>query len=194
MANKLILMVKTFKKVMLGDKYYTSLVIPNMYRKNIYEIDYTKLKKRGYKNLIFDIDNTILPVDDKNVPIELIKLFKKLKKDGFNILIVSNNNSNRVDEPATELEVNYLSNAKKPSKESFDKALNILNSNVFDTVMIGDQMLSDIAGAKEYGLYTILVDPLKNKYNIQTKTARILQNKIEKKLKKNKEFIKGKYY
>ena len=194
MANKITLMFKTFRKVMTNDKYYTSLVIPNMYRKSVYEIDYSKLKKRGYKNLIFDIDNTILPVDDKKVPKKLKELFQKLKKDGFNIIIVSNNNLNRVKEPAKELDVQYLSNAKKPSKESFDKAIHILKSTVFDTVMIGDQMLSDIAGAKEYGLYTILVDPLEKKYNIQTKISRILQDRIESKLKKNKDFIKGKYY
>lgn len=194
MANKITLMFKTFRKVMTNDKYYTSLVIPNMYRKSVYEIDYSKLKKRGYKNLIFDIDNTILPVDDKKVPKKLKELFQKLKKDGFNIIIVSNNNLNRVKEPAEELDVQYLSNAKKPSKESFDKAIHILKSTVFDTVMIGDQMLSDIAGAKEYGLYTILVDPLEKKYNIQTKISRILQDRIESKLKKNKDFIKGKYY
>lgn len=194
MANKHVDMLKTFYKVMKKDEYYTSLVIPEMYSKSVYEIDYEKLKELDKKNLLFDIDNTILPVDDINVGEELIDLFKRLKKDGFNIIIVSNNNKERVIPPAEILNVKYLYDAKKPTKESFDKALDILKSNIDNTVMIGDQMLSDIKGAKKYGLYTVLVDPLTNKYNLQTKVSRILQDKMEKKLTKEKKFTRGKYY
>lgn len=194
MANKHINMLKTFLKVMINDSYYQSLVIPNMYKKNIFDIDYKKLKKLKMTNLIFDIDNTILPVDNSDVDDKLKDLFKKLTKDGFNICIVSNNNLERVKTPAEILNVNYIANAKKPNKEAFDKAMDILKSNNLTTVMIGDQMLSDIRGAKENGLYAILVDPLVNKYNIQTKTSRILQDLMEKKLKKQNKFIRGKYY
>ena len=194
MANKHIEMLKVFLKVLKNDKYYVSLVIPNMYQKDIYNIDYKKLKRLKKTNLIFDIDNTLLPVDDKNVDDNLKKLFKKLQKDGFNIVIVSNNGLDRVKSPAEKLNAKYLANAKKPKKEAFEKALKILSSEAINTVMIGDQMLSDIKGAKEFGLYTILVDPLTNKHNIQTKTARILQDIMEKKLKKRNKFIKGNYY
>lgn len=194
MANKHINMLKTFFKVMTNDKYYQSLVIPNMYKKNIFDIDYKKLKKLKMTNLIFDIDNTILPVDNSDVDDKLKDLFKKLTKDGFNICIVSNNNLERVKTPGEILNVKYIANAKKPNKEAFDNAMGILKSNNLTTVMIGDQMLSDIRGAKENGLYAILVDPLVNKYNIQTKTSRILQDLMEKKLEKQNKFIKGKYY
>ena len=194
MANKHIEMLQTFYKVMKKDTYYINLVIPNMYKKNIYEIDYKELKKNNINNLIFDIDNTILKVDDTFVPKKLIGLFNKLKKEGFNICIVSNNGINRTKTPAEKLEVKFISNAKKPKKEAFDKALEILDSKINNTAMIGDQMLSDIRGANAYGLYTILVDPLENKYNLQTKVSRVLQNKMEKKLQKEKRFIKGKYY
>lgn len=194
MANKHINMLKTFFKVMTNDKYYQSLVIPNMYKKTVFDIDYKKLKKLNKTNLIFDIDNTILPVDNVNVDEKLINLFNKLKKDNFNICIVSNNNLNRVKTPADILKVKYIENAKKPNKEAFDRAMRILNSKSLNTTMIGDQMLTDIKGSKENGLYAILVDPLENKYNIQTKTSRLLQDIMEKKLKKQNKFIKGKYY
>lgn len=194
MANKHINMLKTFFKVMADDKYYQSLVIPNMYKKNVFEIDYQKLQTLKIINLIFDIDNTILPVDNSDIDDKLKKLFKKLIKDGFNICIVSNNNLDRVKTPAEILNVKYIANAKKPNKEAFDNAMQLLKSNNLNTAMIGDQMLSDIKGAKENGLYAILVDPLENKYNLQTKTSRILQDLMEKKLKRRNKFIKGIYY
>ena len=88
----------------------------------------------------------------------------------------------------------YLYEAKKPNKQAYDKALAILDSNNDNTVMIGDQMLSDINGANEYGLYTILVDPLTNKYDIKTGTSRLLQNIMIKKLEKKNIFHRKNYY
>ena len=35
---------------------------PDIYAKNIYKIDYKKLKERGIKCLIFDLDNTLVPI------------------------------------------------------------------------------------------------------------------------------------
>lgn len=175
-------MLSTFIKVLKNDKSKIDLVIPKMYVKNIYEIDYEKLKNKGYKNIIFDIDNTLLPVNDINVSKDLIDFINTLKKD-FNICILSNNDNWRVEPVKEKLGVNGFANANKPNKIALDKALKLLSSNEKDTVMVGDQMLSDIVFANKYKLYSILVEPVKNKYDIKTGTSRILQNIIMKKLK-----------
>lgn len=186
-------MLKCFFKVMTNNKEEIKKIIPKMYMKNIYEIDYKYLKKQNLTNLIFDIDNTLLPVDDKNVPDKLLHHFIQLKND-FNILIMSNNHIERVKPVANILQVKFLYKAGKPKKEAFEKALKLLQSTKENTVMIGDQMLSDIKGASELGIYTILIDPISNKHNIQTKTSRILQDILEKHLAKRKIFISNKYY
>lgn len=184
-------MLDIFFKVLKNDKDAIKLVIPNSYYKNIYEIDYKKLKKDGYKNLIFDIDNTIMPVNDINVPKELKEFISKLKKD-FLVCIMSNNDEKRVNPVVKELEVFSLSNANKPKKEAFDKSLKLLNGNKKNTIMIGDQMLTDVVGGNKYGIYTILVEPYKNKYDLKTGVSRILQNIIMKKLKEK--ITRYKYY
>lgn len=179
-------MLKTFIKVMYGKD---TSIIPNTYTKNIYSIDYKTLKQKKMTNLIFDIDNTILKVNSIEIPPKLKKLFSKIDKD-FNICIVSNNKKERVLPVAHILNCNYIFEAKKPNKEAFDKALNILKAKKKNTVMIGDQMLSDIVGANKYGIHTILVDPLENKYDLKTGTSRVLQNIMMKKIK----FKQGNYY
>lgn len=194
MASKNIEMLKTFLKVMQGKEEEINLIIPNSYVKDVYSINYMELQKKGYNNIIFDIDNTILPVNITDVPEKLIKLFKKLSKDKIKVCIVSNNKLERVRPVATKLDVLYLCEAKKPKKEAFANALKILNSNINDTVMVGDQMLTDIKGANEYGLYSILVDPVDNKYDIKTGTSRILQNMMIKRLEKKNIFHKKSYY
>lgn len=194
MSNKNKEMLKTFFGVIKNDNKSINLVIPNCYVKSVYDIDYSGLYDKGYRNIIFDIDNTLLPVNDINVPEKLIKEFNKIKKQGFNICLVTNNNKERVLGPANELEVSYISEAKKPTKKAFDKALKKINGNINDTIMVGDQMLSDIKGANEYGLYSILVEPVDNKYDIKTGTSRVLQNIMIRKLEKKNIFHRNNYY
>lgn len=175
-------MLNIFLKVINNNEEAINLVVPNHYVKSIYDIDYKELKKNNYKNLIFDIDNTIMPVNDINVSDELLKFFNELKKD-FNICLVSNNGIDRAKPVIDKLDIKGIYNACKPSKEAYDKVIKILGSNSSNTVMIGDQMLSDIVFANRFNLYSILVEPYENKYDIKTGTSRILQNIIMKKKK-----------
>ena len=86
---------------------------PNMYVKNIFNIDYERLKKRGVHCLIFDLDNTIALIDQKKVDNKTKKLFNHLKKD-FQIVIISNNTKKRVEEYASFFNCDYVSFAMKP--------------------------------------------------------------------------------
>lgn len=194
MKNKYIEMLKVFFGVILNKRKTINSVIPNCYQKNIRKIDYDKLMSLKIKNLIFDIDNTITKVDDIKIEKETIKLFKTLKEKDFNILLMSNNSEDRVIPISKILMVPYLANAKKPNKDAFEKALKILNCKKNEVAMVGDQMLSDIVGANEYGIYSILVDQVSKKNNIQTSVAKLLQDIMVKKLQKEKKFKYKKYY
>ena len=188
-------MFKTFLKVMRNDIFEISKVIPDIYCKDFYDIDPSLLRGLGIKKLIIDIDGTILPVDDINVPEELIRRINLFKAKQFDICLVSNNSEERVLPVAQALGVKYLCNANKPLPEAFDKALKVLEvERICSVAMIGDQMLSDIKGARENGIHAILVKPISEHNNIKTATQRILQKRIEKHLKKRKLFNKDKYY
>lgn len=194
MKLKHILMLKTFIKVMLGSKSEISAITPDSYYPNIYEIDYSKLKENNYSILLFDIDNTIAKVDDLNVPQKTIELFDRLKKLNFKILLISNNHQERVIPISKKLDVPALSEAKKPEKKPYEQALKQLNSKKENAVAIGDQLLSDIIGAKKNGIKAILVDQLSNENNIKTGMAQKLQKHIIKKLTKENKFRYKKYY
>jgi len=185
-------MLKCFFKVMTDKN--ENIVVPDMYALDVYSIDYDFLYKRKIYNLIFDIDNTILPVNELEVPDSLIELFAKLGKKGFNILIVSNNTKERVIPVAYKLETGYLFKADKPKSIAFDRALVALDAKKENTAMIGDQMLTDIKGANEYGIYSVLVDPVSNSYDFKTGTSRVLQNIMVKRLEKRKVFSRNDYY
>ena len=194
--GKHIEMLRCFRKVLLDDRKEINKVVPMMYCNSFYDIDLDFLKENNINKLIVDIDGTILPADDINVPNELKERFDLIKEKNIDVCLVSNNSSKRVMPVVKELRIDkYLYEAKKPLPICFDRSMKLLGTtNKKEVAMVGDQMLSDIKGASEYGLYTILVRPISKHQNIQTGTSRVLQNIMEHHLKKLKLFNKDRYY
>jgi hypothetical protein len=90
----------------------------------------------------------------------------------------------RVKPVKEALDVVAISRADKPYHSGLNRALKALKATKNDTIIIGDQMLTDVVGGNSYGIKTILVEPYKKKYNLKTGTSRVLQNIIMLKLKK----------
>lgn len=168
---------------------------PDMYKENIYVIDYKKLKSCGIKCIVFDLDNTIVPVNEKKPSRKLKDFFERLKDMGFKIIILSNSGKIRLTPFKNILEVDCGASARKPSKKKYQKILNDYKYKECDVAVIGDQIVTDVFGGNRMGIYTILVTPInkKNEY-IWTKINRIKENIIIHKLKNKKLFEKGKYY
>lgn len=167
--------------------------IPNMYKKTITDIDYSKLKDIGISCLIFDLDNTIALIDEEKVPLKVKKLFKELEKD-FSIIIVSNNVKKRIKAFCEPFGVSYISFAMKPLPFCFSKIRKMYNLKKENMCMIGDQLLTDVLGGNRYGIFTILVDPLGKKDLKVTTINRYLENKKINKMSKLNILERGKYY
>ncbi|RKD23963.1 hypothetical protein BEP19_05955 [Ammoniphilus oxalaticus] len=147
-------------------------LLPNLYVSSIYQIDLQALKQKGIKGIITDLDNTLIEWDRPDATPELLEWLKQLREEGFKVIVVSNNNQPRVSSFAEPLGIPYISRAKKPSRASFHKAMNILGVSANQIVMIGDQMLTDILGGNRLGLYTILVSPVAQTDGFFTKINR----------------------
>ena len=167
-------------------------IIPDMYKKNIYEIKYEKLKKMGKKYLFFDLDNTIISYLQNKPTKENKILFDKLKKMGFEVFIFSNSPSNRLEPFEKELNVKAFSGSMKPLKKGYKKVLNMYDKD--KCVFIGDQIMTDVIGAKRNGLYVIFIDRINNKEPIYTKFWRFFEFFVLKRYERKKYLVKGKYY
>ena len=133
--------------------------IPNMYYKNIYEINYKLLKEKGIKCILFDLDNTLVEPHTKHSNEKLQKLFIELKKD-FKVIIFSNSFITRLLPFKKELEVDINHTSLKPLKHSFNKVLKKYKFNKDEVAIIGDQIFTDIIGGNNVGINTILVDSI----------------------------------
>ncbi len=139
---------------------------PDEYLDSAYDIDYEKLYREGYRGLLYDIDNTLVPHGEPADP-RAVALFEKLKKIGFRSCFISNNKKERVEPFAKAVREKYIEMAHKPSLSGYRKAMALLGTDEKNTVFIGDQLFTDIWGANRAGIRTILVKPIHPKEEIQ---------------------------
>ena len=147
---------------------------PDEWLDSAYVIDYEKLYKEGYRGLIFDIDNTLVP-HGASADERAIALFKRLKEIGFSCCLLSNNKEPRVKMFNEQIGVSYIFKAGKPGKKGYEQAMRKIGTDKKTTVFIGDQLFTDVWGANRAGIYSILVKPIHPKEEIQIVLKRYLE-------------------
>ena len=150
------------------------MFFPDRYIASTYVIDFEKLYEEGVRGLIFDIDNTLVPHGapaDKRA----ITLFERLKAIGFKCCLISNNQEPRVAMFNEPIQVDYVYDAHKPSTKNYKKAMEIMHTDTSNTIFIGDQLFTDVWGAKRAGIRNILVKPIHPKEEIQIVLKRYLE-------------------
>jgi HAD superfamily phosphatase (TIGR01668 family) len=184
MANFIKLIKPKIKRLFKNIINYLS---PKYYFDKISDIDLNKLKQKNIDTILLDLDNTLVPWYNSYIDPEIYNWLNNIKKNNFKVCIISNGLSIRVKRISKELGFPFISNAIKPSTRAIVKALKMLNSKPENTVIIGDQIFTDILAGNRLGLTTILVKPLAKVELITTKFIRIIEKKILKYLiKKNK--------
>ena len=147
---------------------------PDEYLDSAYVVNYEKLYQEGYRGILFDIDNTLVP-HGAPADSEAIRLFQTLRDIGFSCCLVSNNRKKRVEPFAASVGAQFIEMAAKPSRKGYERAMERLGTNTGNTVFIGDQLFTDIWGAKNAGLRNILVKPINPKEEIQIVLKRYLE-------------------
>ncbi len=147
---------------------------PDEYVESTYAISFETWYQEGYRGVIFDIDNTLVPHGapaDKRAK----ELFEKLGKIGFQSCLLSNNQEPRVKMFNEEIHTNYIFNAHKPSVKNYNRAMELMGTDKKNTLFVGDQLFTDVWGAKNAGIYSILVKPIHPKEEIQIVFKRYLE-------------------
>ena len=150
------------------------MFFPDEYVASTYVIPFEKLYEEGYRGLIFDIDNTLVmhgaPADERAK-----NLFVRLKMIGFDCCLLSNNQEPRVKMFNDAVQVHYIYDAHKPSTKNYEKAMKIMKTDRSNTLFIGDQLFTDVWGAKRTGIRNILVKPIHPQEEIQI----VLKRKLD---------------
>lgn len=147
---------------------------PDEYLDSTYDIDFEEKYRQGYRGIIFDIDNTLvphgLPADER-----AIALFKRLRETGYKVTMLSNNKEPRVKMFCDAVDAPYIYKAGKPNPANYREAMKNMGTDETNTLFVGDQIFTDVWGANKAGIYSVLVKPIHPKEEIQIVLKRYLE-------------------
>ena len=172
----------------------TKSYVPFDCKKSIFDIDYNKLYENGRKIVLFDLDNTIIPYDMDSPNEQILTLVNKIKGIGLKVLLISNNKKSRVEIFAKACELEFISSAKKPFRKGYKRLLKTIKyGNISEVIAVGDQLMTDVLGARRMGIDCILVKAIKKKSEKwYTKINRKLENRVLNKMKRYDEITYNK--
>lgn len=157
--------------------------VPTEYVNSIYDIDIQSLKSNGVKVLILDIDNTLVPTSKKAPTASVSKWIETAQSFGMQVVLASNNSKNRVSAFNESLKLFAVHRASKPLKYGFNKIAKELNVTKGEMCMIGDQVFTDIWGANNAGVMSILVMPISTDEGFGVRLKRYIEKQVVKKHK-----------
>lgn len=128
--------------------------------------------QRGINRVIFDIDNTIAPYDRAKPDRAAEEYIARLKSDGIEVMLLSNNEKERVDVFNAELKLFAVHKAGKPGTEGINACL-MQSANKGGAALVGDQIFTDCLAARRAKLPCFLVEPIQPKETLFFKLKRI---------------------
>ena len=123
-------------------------------------VDVDGLVAQGVRLVLLDRDNTCVPRDAKAAPAEVAAWLVRAREAGLELCLVSNNfHTSHVSRTAHELGVDFVDHAMKPLPVALRRAMRRSGVPAERTVMIGDQVFTDVAAGNLAGVRTVLVRP-----------------------------------
>ena len=137
-------------KAMKPEKVYESLVL----------IPWDELARDGIKTALLDFDNTLGPdhaTEPENYSYRCVKM---IQDAGIRCCLVSNAKSGRSAKIAEMLGIPCVTYANKPGTSGVLKAIELMNTTPQESVMIGDQVFTDVIAGNRSGVRTLMVEKL----------------------------------
>ena len=136
------------------------------------DLDMKDLKDRGFSAVLLDIDNTIAVPNTGSCDETAERFIRDLQDHGFRVIIFSNNTEKRVKMFLRGLNVDYVCMAMKPLPFSYRKICRQIKVDPSHTIVMGDQLLTDILGANLSGCYGIYCHQLQEQDSFTTSINR----------------------
>lgn len=160
--------------------------VPEYRFEKFYEATAEFLISKGIKGIVLDVDNTLEPYENPMPTERVVAWLDSLKQNGISAAIVSNNDSERISLFNKELGLPAYSKAGKPFKKYVICAMSDMGTTPENTILMGDQVFTDVWAAHNAGIPAILVPPIKDKTDLLTRFKRLLEKPVLKKYERKK--------
>ena len=158
--------------------------VPEYYFETFDKASAEFLQSIGVKGIVLDVDNTLEPYENPTPGEHVVAWLESLKAKGISAAIVSNNGGERINLFNKELGLPAYYKAKKPFKKNVLNAMADMGTDKSNTILMGDQVFTDVWAAHNTGIRAILVPPIKDKTDVFTRFKRLLEKPILKKYRK----------
>lgn len=136
---------------------------PDFYFKSVGDMSADFFAKNNFRYAILDIDNTLVSYKTESADEKARAFLGLLTENGIKYAFLSNNHADRVELFAKDFDAEYVCDAKKPSPKGVRLAMSKIGAERAETVLIGDQVFTDIYAGKRAGIKTVMVDPIEAK-------------------------------
>ncbi len=141
-------------------------------------IDLGQLKLSGIRALIIDIDNTLTPHHKDVISEDKLMWLQEAAASGFFVLLLSNNRKSRMKSITSVYGFKGYGFACKPFSPYYKKLLSDTGLKSSEVCCIGDQLLTDVLGAKINGMASIYVEPISPRDIIFSRFSRWLEKRL----------------
>ena len=136
-------------------------LIPDRVYQSVYDIDPAALRQAGITLLLADLDNTLAKYGQPE-PDQALRDWKRaLEAAGVELYLLSNSRKpTRASHFAQALDIPYQGHSGKPGTAGYFRAMERMGRKPEQTAMVGDQIFTDILGARRSGVKALMVEPI----------------------------------
>ena len=143
------------------------------------------LREAGIRYVFSDIDNTLATYDDPEPPDGVTAWVRSMEEAGIRVIFVSNNDRGRVERFAAPLGCPAYAKARKPLVGTLRRAMTEAGAVRGDSLLLGDQLLTDCAAGRRAGMRVIIVPPIKDKTTLFFRAKRWIERPYVRKFTRN---------
>ena len=150
-----------------------AITAPDRYFAHVSQIDVRDdIVDAGFTHVLLDMDNTLFSRESKQVPFDVRAWLGKLQRADVAVCLLSNNWHKTPYQVAEDLDLPVVAKALKPLPHAFILARGKIGARSATTVVIGDQVTTDVVGAHMLGMKAYLVCPLAGNDALTTRISR----------------------
>ena len=148
--------------------------LPTIITNSITDLTPAMLKQRGIELLMLDFDNTIVPYTTNEPTREMEVWLRSMVQSEISVCVVSNSKRDRVKLFCAKYGIDCITHAKKPFPKGIRECLKKYGLKPDQCALAGDQIYTDVLGARSCGLTAILVTAIDN-HNIWLKLRHVAE-------------------
>ena len=149
-------------------------LLPSLIAESLLDLTPQLLQQRGIRLLMLDFDNTIVPYTTNNPTEQMEAWLKMMTQSPIRICVVSNSKRDRVKVFCKAYGIDCITHAKKPFSKGISQCLTKYNLPNDQCALCGDQIYTDVLGANNAKIQSILVKAIDN-HNFWLKARHVLE-------------------